>query len=79
MARAMARHAEGSARVIPIILRKCDWSGAPFSKLQALPTNELPIEPQPIEPADNQPLASAPVSSPVIPPANSKPKPGSNR
>jgi hypothetical protein len=35
--RAMERHDAGEARVIPIILRDCDWRGAPFSKLKALP------------------------------------------
>lgn len=37
MTRAMERHESGEARVIPIILRSCDWSNAPFRKLQALP------------------------------------------
>ena len=27
----------GEARVIPVILRPCDWHSAPFGKLQALP------------------------------------------
>ena len=39
MGRAMERHEEGDARVVPIILRECDWTGAPFGKLQALPKN----------------------------------------
>ena len=33
----MERHARGEARVIPIILRRVYWQGAPFGKLQALP------------------------------------------
>jgi TIR domain-containing protein len=37
MGRAMERHAQGAARVIPIILRSCDWQSVPFGKLQALP------------------------------------------
>jgi SAM-dependent methyltransferase len=37
--RAMERHASGSACIIPIILRPCDWQTAPFGKLQALPTD----------------------------------------
>jgi parallel beta-helix repeat protein len=41
--RAMERHESGEARVIPIILRPVDWKGAPFGKLQALPTNAEPI------------------------------------
>ncbi|HKQ77073.1 MAG TPA: toll/interleukin-1 receptor domain-containing protein [Blastocatellia bacterium] len=44
MARAMERHAEGTARVIPVILRTCDWSDAPFGKLQALPKNAKPVK-----------------------------------
>jgi len=43
--RAIARHIEGTARVIPIILRPCDWnhSYVPFSKLNVLPTHAKPI------------------------------------
>lgn len=44
MKRAMERHAEGTARVIPIILRKCDWKDAPFGKLQGLPKDAKPIK-----------------------------------
>jgi len=35
--RALERHDEGSARVIPIIVKACDWTAAPFAALQALP------------------------------------------
>lgn len=41
--RAIERHDAGNARVIPIILRPCDWKGSPFSKLQALPKDAKPI------------------------------------
>ena len=41
--RAMERHEAGEAIVIPVILRPVDWSGAPFSKLQALPTDAKPV------------------------------------
>jgi len=43
--RAIARHHEGTARVIPIILRSCDWNHAdvPFSKLNVLPTHAKAI------------------------------------
>jgi hypothetical protein len=44
MKQAMKLHQEGSARVIPIILRDCDWSSAPFAKLQALPKNAKPLK-----------------------------------
>src|SRR3954466_9528217 len=37
MKRALERHGAGTARVIPVILRPCDWDTAPFWKLQALP------------------------------------------
>ena len=43
MTRAVERHDRGEARVIPVILRPCDWDGAPFSKLQALPKDALPV------------------------------------
>jgi hypothetical protein len=35
--RAMERHDAGEARVIPVIMCPCDWKGASFGKLQALP------------------------------------------
>jgi hypothetical protein len=40
---ALERHAAGSARVIPIILRPCAWEAAPFAALQALPTDGKPL------------------------------------
>ena len=43
MKRALERHEAGEARVIPIILRPCDWHTAPFGKLQALPTDAKPV------------------------------------
>jgi hypothetical protein len=42
MNRAMERHEQGEALIIPIILRPVDWRGAVFSKLQALPTDAKP-------------------------------------
>jgi hypothetical protein len=41
--RAMERHSSREARVIPIILRSCDWLRTPFGELPALPTNGKPI------------------------------------
>ena len=41
--RALERHKAEDACVIPIILRPVDWSGALFSKLQALPKNAQPV------------------------------------
>jgi hypothetical protein len=43
MNRAMERHQKGEARVIPVILRPCDWHGLPFGKLLATPTDGRPI------------------------------------
>lgn len=43
MARAMERHASGKARVIPVILRPCDWHDAPFGKLLAATKDGRPV------------------------------------
>lgn len=43
MARAMERHHSGQANVIPVVLRYCDWQGAPFGKLLAVPTDGKPV------------------------------------
>ena len=43
MKRALERHRAGEARVIPVILRSVDWSGAEFAHLQALPTDARPV------------------------------------
>lgn len=43
MTRALERHNQNTARVIPIILRPCDWHSAPFGKLQALPKDAKPV------------------------------------
>ncbi|MBV9210669.1 MAG: toll/interleukin-1 receptor domain-containing protein, partial [Acidobacteria bacterium] len=41
--RAMERHDAGEACVIPVFLRPVNWKGAPFGKLQALPTDAKPV------------------------------------
>jgi hypothetical protein len=43
MMRALERHDAKEARVIPVIVRKSDWSSAPFAKLQALPKDALAV------------------------------------
>lgn len=43
MRRAMERHEAGEARVIPFILRPVYWRGAPFGKLNALPTDAVAV------------------------------------
>jgi hypothetical protein len=37
MARALKRYEAGTALVIPVIVRPCDWSSAPFARLHCLP------------------------------------------
>ena len=37
MKRALQRHDQGAARVVPVILRTCDWRSSDFGKLQAVP------------------------------------------
>lgn len=41
--KAMERHEAKESLVIPVILRPCLWSEAPFSKLQILPREGIPI------------------------------------
>lgn len=43
MLSAMARHDAGDAIVVPVILRACDWHGAPFGKLMATPPDGRPV------------------------------------
>jgi hypothetical protein len=43
MRRAMERHAAREARVIPVILRPCDWHGTPFGKIAATPDDGKPV------------------------------------
>src|SRR6266700_4465966 len=43
MQRALERHARDVAKVIPIILRPCEWHKAPFAALQALPRDGKPV------------------------------------
>ena len=40
---ALARHGSGSAKVIPIILRPCDWTKSLLGRLQALPLDAKPV------------------------------------
>jgi hypothetical protein len=43
MTQAIDRHNADQARVIPVILRPVEWKGAPFAKLQALPSGAKPV------------------------------------
>lgn len=43
MKRAIERHKQGEAVVIPIILRPTYWEEAPFAHLQPLPTDKKPV------------------------------------
>ena len=40
---ALERHEAGTARVIPVFIRPCDWQTAPFAKIQGLPRNAMPV------------------------------------
>lgn len=44
MTRALERQKKGEARVIPVILRPCDWHDLPFGKLQSVPKDGKPIK-----------------------------------
>jgi hypothetical protein len=43
MTRALERHRQGSAIVIPVILRACLWHDAPFGKLLGTPPDGHPV------------------------------------
>jgi hypothetical protein len=43
MKKALERHDNGEAKVIPIILRPCAWQTTPFAKLQAAPEDAKPV------------------------------------
>ncbi|GCE20752.1 toll/interleukin-1 receptor domain-containing protein [Dictyobacter kobayashii] len=43
MARALQRHERGEARVMPILIRPVDWTNAPFSKINLLPSNAIAV------------------------------------
>ncbi len=43
LAAAIDRHNSGEARVIPVILRHCDWKELPFGNIQALPRDGRPV------------------------------------
>lgn len=43
MKMALEREKKSEARVVPVILRACEWQGAPFGKLLGLPKDMKPI------------------------------------
>jgi TIR domain/NACHT domain len=43
MQRTLERHKHGTAQVIPIILRPCDWQHSPLQDLQCLPRDGKPV------------------------------------
>jgi hypothetical protein len=47
MKRALELHQSGEARVIPVILRPCDWRSLSFGKLKALPKDGKPVSKYP--------------------------------
>jgi hypothetical protein len=43
MEQALERRRAGSSRVIPILIRPCEWQAAPFANLQPLPRDMRPV------------------------------------
>jgi|ERR1039458_834962 hypothetical protein len=43
MQRALERHDAGETRVVPVILRPCDWQSSLFGKLKAIPNDGKPV------------------------------------
>ncbi|GGW97707.1 TIR domain-containing protein [Alteromonas halophila] len=43
MQRALDKHSDGTAIVIPVVLHPCDWHSAPFGELRATPTDGKPV------------------------------------
>jgi hypothetical protein len=43
MSQALDKHKNGSAHIIPIILRPVVWIGTPIAELQLLPTDAKPV------------------------------------
>ncbi|MBK1680763.1 toll/interleukin-1 receptor domain-containing protein [Rhodocyclus tenuis] len=94
MARALEKHDEGSATVIPVILHPCDWHSAPFSGLRATPTDgkaismyanrheALAIVAKDVREAANRAVLKEPPVLEVLPPEHldfeSSPKPRSS-
>src|SRR5262249_10187360 len=47
MARAIARHEQGKARLIPVLVRAADWEDSPVGRLAPLPANRVPVKSAP--------------------------------
>ena len=41
--KAIEKHEQNESMVVPILVRDCDWEGAPFEHIQGLPTDMKPI------------------------------------
>jgi hypothetical protein len=51
MTRALDRERAGKVLVLPVLLRPCDWSGAPFARISPLPHAAKPITTWPLRDA----------------------------
>jgi len=40
---AMQRHEQGTAKVVPVFLRECDWDDMPYAKINGLPRHAKPV------------------------------------
>lgn len=43
MTRALERHHDGSARVVPIVIEPCEWKASPLGRLKAVPRDGLAV------------------------------------
>ena len=43
MTRACERHEAREARIVPVIVRPCDWKSTPLAKLQPAPKDAIPV------------------------------------
>lgn len=43
MTRALERHATGEAKVIPVVVRHCDWRNTPLAQLRGTPRDNRPV------------------------------------
>jgi TIR domain/NB-ARC domain len=59
MTKALERHQLGEARVIPVILRPCQWQKTPLRSLQAVPKDGKPISEWPSHDAALDDIAAA--------------------
>lgn len=80
--RALERHRSGDARLIPILLRPCNWKATPFASLTALPRNGKAVTRWSSSEAAFKEIAAGiaaaaagPAAAPTTAPAGAQPRP----